>query len=97
MAAAADVAYPDGRLLVDQIGTGNLAPIIVTTGGQRAINPALAANHIQVIKDTHGKTSQLSQADLDALIDDRPMSPAYPSCQSDRARSDFRADGTSTA
>ena len=36
--------------------------------GVRQINPALATNHIQVIKDTHGKTSQLSQADLDALI-----------------------------
>jgi hypothetical protein len=34
----------------------------------RPINPALATSHIQVIKDTHGKTSQLSQADLDALI-----------------------------
>jgi DNA-binding beta-propeller fold protein YncE len=66
--SAPDAAYPDGRLQVDQIGTGNLAPIIVLTSGQRQINPALAINHIQVIKDTHGKTSQLSQADLDALI-----------------------------
>ena len=32
------------------------------------LNPALVANHIQVIRDTHGKTSQLSEADLDALI-----------------------------
>jgi DNA-binding beta-propeller fold protein YncE len=63
-----DAAYPDGRLLVDQLGTSNLAPVIVVSGGQRQINPALAANHIQVIEDTHGKTSQLSQADLDALI-----------------------------
>ena len=36
--------------------------------GQRVLNPALAQNNIQVIKDTHGKTSQLSAADLDALI-----------------------------
>ncbi|MCA1592159.1 MAG: DUF4214 domain-containing protein [Acidobacteria bacterium] len=31
------------------------------------INPALAANNIRVIKETHGKTSQLSADDLDAL------------------------------
>ncbi|HET9623915.1 MAG TPA: YncE family protein [Kofleriaceae bacterium] len=66
--AAPDAAYPDGRLLVDQVGTANLAPVIVTTSGTRQINPALATQHVQVIKDTHGKTSQLSQADLDALI-----------------------------
>jgi hypothetical protein len=41
-----------------------LAPLIV--GGQ--INPALAANNIRVIKDTHGKTSHLFASDLDALI-----------------------------
>jgi hypothetical protein len=40
----------------------------VVSNGQRQINPQLASNHIQVIKDSHGKTSQLSQADLDALI-----------------------------
>jgi DNA-binding beta-propeller fold protein YncE len=66
--AAPDVAYPDGRLLVDQVGTGNLATIVVINNGQRQINPALAVSHVQVIKDTHGKTSQLSQSDLDALI-----------------------------
>jgi hypothetical protein len=66
--SAPDAAYPDGRLLVDQLGTSNLAPLIVVNNAQRQINPALAANHIQVIKDMHGKTSQLSQADLDALI-----------------------------
>lgn len=66
--AAPDAGYPDGRLLVDQLGTSNLAPVVVMTGGQRQVNPALTANHIQLIKDTHGKTSQLSQADLDALI-----------------------------
>jgi hypothetical protein len=41
-----------------------LAPLIV--GGQ--INPALAANNVKVIKDTHGKTSHLSATDLEALI-----------------------------
>lgn len=66
--ASPDAAYPDGRLLVDQLGTTNLAPVIVITNSVRQINPALATSHIQVIKDTHGKTSQLSQADLDALI-----------------------------
>jgi hypothetical protein len=66
--ASPSAAYPDGRLQVDQLGTTNLAPVIVVTSGVRQINPALATNHIQVIKDTHGKTSQLSQADLEALI-----------------------------
>jgi hypothetical protein len=32
------------------------------------INPALTQNRIQGIKNTHGKTSQLSQADIDALV-----------------------------
>lgn len=58
------VTRPDGSLLIDQLGTNNLAP--VTVGGQ--INPALAGNHVAVIKDTHGKTSHLTAADLDALI-----------------------------
>jgi hypothetical protein len=58
-----DQAYPDGRLVVDRLGSDNLAPLIV--GGQ--INPALATNHIAVLKDTHGKTSGLSNADIDAL------------------------------
>jgi DNA-binding beta-propeller fold protein YncE len=57
------VAYPDGRLTLDQLGTANLAPLVV--GGN--INPALAAQHIQVITDTHGKTSQLSASDIDAI------------------------------
>jgi hypothetical protein len=56
-------AYPEGRLVIDQLGTSNLAPLVV--GGE--INPLLATNHIQVIKDTHGKTSQLSEADIRAL------------------------------
>jgi hypothetical protein len=55
---------PDGGFEIDRLGTSNLAPLVVN--GQ--INPALAANHIQVIKDTHGKTSQLSAADIDALV-----------------------------
>ncbi len=58
------VSEPDGTKQIDRLGTSNLAPL--TSGGQ--INPALTANNIQVIKDTHGKTSQLSASDVDALI-----------------------------
>jgi DNA-binding beta-propeller fold protein YncE len=58
------VTLTDGSFEIDRLGTSNVAPL--TVDGQ--INPALAANHIQVIKDTHGKTSQLSASDLDALI-----------------------------
>ena len=54
----------NGRPLIDRLGSDNLAPLVV--GGQ--INPALAANNVRVIKDTHGKTSQLSSSDLEALI-----------------------------
>lgn len=54
----------NGKPLIDRLGSDNLAPIVA--GGQ--INPALAANHVQVIKDTHGKTSHLSESDLNALI-----------------------------
>jgi hypothetical protein len=43
---------PGGKPLIDQLGTSNLASLIV--GGQ--INPALAANNVQVIKNTHGFT-----------------------------------------
>jgi len=57
------VAYPEGRLEIDQLGTSNVVPLIV--GGQ--INPALAANHIRVIADTHGKTSHLAATDIEAL------------------------------
>jgi hypothetical protein len=57
------VAYPEGRLLIDRLGTNNVAPL--TVGGQ--INPALAGNNIEVIKDTHGKTSHLNGADIEAL------------------------------
>jgi hypothetical protein len=63
-----DAAYPEGRLLVDRLGTNNVAPLVVFQDGQRAINPVLAANNIAVLKDTHGRTSHLSEADLEALI-----------------------------
>ena len=56
-------AYPEGRLEIDQLGTRNVAPLIVN----RRINPALAASHIRVIGDTHGKTSQLSVSDIEAI------------------------------
>ena len=55
---------PDGTAQIDCLATSNVAPLLV--GGQ--INPGLSQNHIQVIKNTHGKTSQLSQTDLDALV-----------------------------
>ena len=58
------VTNPDGSAQIDRLGTSNLAPLL--SNGQ--INPALAANNIQVIKDTHGKTSHLSATDIDALI-----------------------------
>jgi hypothetical protein len=58
-----DQAYPEGRLQIDRLGSDNLAPLLVN--GQ--INPALAASNIAVIRDTHGKTSQLSSADIEAL------------------------------
>ena len=61
------VTLPEGNPQVDRLGTSNLAPLIVTVDGQRQLNPDLAANHIQVIKDTHGKTSHLSESDVDAL------------------------------
>ena len=60
-------AYPEGRLVIDRLGSDNLAPLIVVNGGARAINPVLAANNIAVLKDTHGKTSHLSAADIAAL------------------------------
>ncbi|MGB8509907.1 MAG: YncE family protein, partial [Pyrinomonadaceae bacterium] len=58
-----DVQGTDGKPLIDRLGTSNLAPVVA--GGQ--INPQLAASGVRVIKDTHGKTSQLSSDDLDAL------------------------------
>jgi len=60
-------AYPEGRLVLDRLGTDNLAPLVVVSTGQRQINPVLAQNNIRVIKDTHGRTSQLSAADIGAL------------------------------
>jgi hypothetical protein len=65
---APDAAYPDGRLLLDQLGTSNLAPLVTIKNGKRQINPTLQTNHVSVIKDTHGKTSQLTADDLDALV-----------------------------
>jgi DNA-binding beta-propeller fold protein YncE/cytochrome c peroxidase len=56
-------AYPEGRLELDQLGTSHVAPLLV--GGR--INPALAANHIRVIPDTHGRTSHLGDHDLEAI------------------------------
>jgi hypothetical protein len=61
--AGPSTAYPEGRLQIDRLGTRNVAPLI--SGGQ--INPALAANHIAVLKDTHGQTSGLTAADIDAI------------------------------
>jgi DNA-binding beta-propeller fold protein YncE/mono/diheme cytochrome c family protein len=58
------VTKDDGTLEIDQLGTNNVIPL--TVNGQ--INPDLAANHVQVLKDTHGQTSNLSAADIDALI-----------------------------
>lgn len=58
------VTLPDGTSQIDRLGTSNVAPLV--TGGQ--INPALAANNVRVIKDTHGKTSHLSASELEALI-----------------------------
>lgn len=57
------VTLADGSLQIDRLGTNNVAPLVVN--GQ--INPTLAQNHIQVIRDTHGKTSHLSASDIDAL------------------------------
>ncbi len=65
--APPDVAYPEGRLQVDRLGTSNLAPLVTVVGGRRQLNPDLAANHITVLKDTHGRTSQLSAADVAAV------------------------------
>ncbi len=56
-------AYPEGRLELDQLGTSNVAPLIL--GGQ--INPALAARGVRVIRDSHGMTSHLSATDVEAL------------------------------
>ena len=57
------LAYPQGRLEIDQLGTSNVAPLVV--GGQ--LNPVLAEHGILVIIDTHGRTSHLSAGDVAAL------------------------------
>jgi hypothetical protein len=67
MVSPPDAAYPEGKLEVDRLGTGNVAPLITIVNGRRVINPVLAQNNIQVIKDTHGKTSHLTAADIVAL------------------------------
>jgi cytochrome c553 len=67
-APADTAAYPEGRLVIDRLGSDNLAPLVVSDAtGARQLNPMLAANHIAVVRDTHGKTSQLSDADIEAL------------------------------
>jgi hypothetical protein len=58
------VVLQNGKPQIDRLGTSNVLPLV--TGGQ--INPALAANNVQVIKDTHGKTSHLSATDFEALV-----------------------------
>ncbi len=55
---------PDGSAQIDRLGTNNLAPLL----RDGRINPALAANHVAVLTETHGRTSHLSEQDLDALI-----------------------------
>lgn len=67
MVSPPDAAYPEGRLEVDRLGTANVAPLITMVDGRRVINPVLAQNNIRVIKDTHGKTSHLTAADITAL------------------------------
>jgi hypothetical protein len=46
-------------------GDANALMTNLPVGGR--INPALAANGVTVIRDTHGKTSHLSAADIEAL------------------------------
>jgi hypothetical protein len=58
------VQLPDGTPQIDRLGTRNVTPLLVSG----SMNPALTQNHIQVIENTHGKTSQLSPADIDALV-----------------------------
>ena len=57
------LAYPEGRLQIDQLGTKNVAPLVVA--GQ--LNPLLAQRGIRVIVDTHGRTSHLPADDVEAL------------------------------
>jgi hypothetical protein len=67
-ASPPDVAYPEGGLVVDRLGSDNLAPLLVVDAtGARQINPVLAANNIAVIKNTHGMTSHLSASHIESL------------------------------
>jgi DNA-binding beta-propeller fold protein YncE len=61
------VKLADGTLQIDRLGTSNVAPLVVWVNGKPQINPDLAANHVAVIRDTHGKTSHLTAADIEAL------------------------------
>lgn len=58
------ITQPDGSAEIDRLGTSHVAPLVV--GNQ--INPALAESAVAVLKDTHGKTSHLTEEDLNALI-----------------------------
>jgi DNA-binding beta-propeller fold protein YncE/cytochrome c553 len=82
----------NGRAQIDRLGTSNLAPLV--SGGQ--INPQLAASGVRIIKDTHGKTSQLSAEEIDALeayLDSLSMSRPTGSSSS----SSGSGDGSTTA
>ncbi|HEX8068599.1 MAG TPA: YncE family protein [Pyrinomonadaceae bacterium] len=70
---------------IDRLGTSNVAPLVVN--GE--INPALAANNVRVIKDTHGQTSHLSAADFDAL-------EAYMRSLSSKIKADGSSNSGST-
>ncbi len=63
MSLDSPTVFVNNKPQIDRLGTSNVAPLVVN--GQ--INPALAANNIQVLKDTHGKTAHLSAADFAAL------------------------------
>ena len=57
------LAYPEGRLELDQLGTSRVAPLLK----DGRINPVLARHNIRVIPDTHGKTSHLAAQDVEAI------------------------------
>ena len=66
--AAGTRHIPDGRLQIDRLGSDNLAPLIVVNSGRAHDQPgARRQQHRRCIKDTHGKTSQLNAADIEAL------------------------------
>jgi DNA-binding beta-propeller fold protein YncE/mono/diheme cytochrome c family protein len=87
----------NGRAQIDRLGTSNLVPLI--SGGQ--INPQLAASGVRVIKDTHGRTSQLSAEDIDAVeayLDSLSMSrPAGSSSSSSGSGDGSTTTSTSKA